>query len=77
MQKNTVIAPGIASSIELPMDFRLSPAALLKRVQYLVEETDWDRDLLKLEKWMDRVCWFCIAVAIVYFLPVSFLILTR
>lgn len=77
MQKNTAISPGITSDIELPMDFKFSPVALLKRVKYLVEESDWDRDLLKLEKWIDRVCWFCIAVALVYFLPVSFLILTR
>jgi len=77
MQKDSAISPGITSSIELPMDFRPSPAALLKRGQYLVEEADWDRDLIKLEKWMDRVCWFCIAVALAYFLPVSFLILTR
>jgi len=43
----------------------------IRRFQYLIEKTDWDKDLLKFEKWIKLVCWIVIAVSVLFFVPVS------
>jgi len=77
MYKQTVISPAISGPCDWPSRPRPARATMLARVHYLVEETPWDREALKLEKWLDRICWFSIAIAVLYFLPVAFSICTR
>ena len=77
MPKETVIAPDIRSAYMWPADIKAAPTTVLERVRYLVEETAWEERLLEHEEWLDRICWFGIAVAVLYFLPVLFSICMR
>jgi hypothetical protein len=75
MHKQTIISNAIPNTCEWPARPMWVP--MLERIRYLVEETPWDREALKLERWLDRICWLSITVAVLYFLPVAFSICTR
>ncbi len=49
----------------------LSPAGLIRRFRCTVIETDWDRDLWGLEKWIDLLSWTVIALSLLFFVPVT------
>jgi len=49
----------------------LSPAGFMGRFRCLVVETDWDRDLWGLEKWIDLFSWTVIAFSLLFFIPVT------
>lgn len=38
-----------------------------KKVRYLVEETDWDRQIVKREKWIDLFCFSVLGCMALYF----------
>jgi hypothetical protein len=48
-----------------------SPTGLMRRFRCLVIETDWDRDLWGLEKWIDLFCWTVIAFSLLFLIPVT------
>jgi hypothetical protein len=48
-----------------------------RKIKYLVEETDWDQDILKGEKWIDLFCWSVLGIAALYFGVVCIKILMR
>ena len=49
----------------------LSPAGFVGRFRCSVVETDWDRDLWGLEKWIDLFCWTVIAFSLLFLIPVT------
>jgi hypothetical protein len=49
----------------------LSPAGFMGRFRCSVVETDWDRDLWGLEKWIDLFCWTVIAFSLLFLIPVT------
>jgi adenosine deaminase len=38
-----------------------------RKIKYLVEETDWDQEIMKGEKWIDFFCWSVLGIAAPYF----------
>lgn len=44
---------------------------LIRRFKSFIEETDWDKDLVKLEKWIKLICWNVIVVSVLFFVPVG------
>jgi hypothetical protein len=50
---------------------------IIKKVRYLVEETNWDKKILKGEKWVDFFCWLLLGFSGLYFYLVGWRILIR
>ena len=50
--------------------FSLS-ASLIRRFRYFILETEWDKNLLKYERWIDMLCWTIIVASVLFFLPVT------
>jgi hypothetical protein len=48
-----------------------------RKIRYLVEDTDWDQEILKQEKWIDLCCWSIIGFSAMYFGIVCMSILIR
>ena len=48
-----------------------------RKISYLVEDTDWDQEILKQEKWIDLCCWSIIGFSVLYFSIVCTNILIR
>jgi hypothetical protein len=55
----------------------LSPAGFMGRFRCSVVETDWDRDLWGLEKWIDLFSWTVIAFSLLFFIPVTLSVLWK
>jgi hypothetical protein len=53
------------------------PARLIRRLRCSVIETDWDRDLWGLEKWIDLFCWTVIAFSLLFIIPVTLSVLWK
>lgn len=50
----------------------------LRRLRYLVEQTDWDEELFAQEEWIDRMCIGAIVIAALYFVvPVLIMLFLR
>jgi hypothetical protein len=47
------------------------PAGLMRRFRCSIIETDWDRDLWGLEKWIDLFCWTVIAFSLLLIITVT------
>ena len=47
------------------------PAGFMRRFRCFVVETNWDRDLWGLEKWVDLFCWTVIAFSLLFLVPVT------
>jgi hypothetical protein len=43
---------------------------MLKKIVTYIEQEPWDEALERQEKWLDRFCWFAIAMAALYFAPI-------
>jgi len=48
-----------------------------RKIKYLVEETDWDQEIMKGEKWIDFFCWSVLGIAALYFGVVCLRMLIR
>jgi adenosine deaminase len=48
-----------------------------REIKYLVEETDWDQEIMKGEKWIDFFCWSVLGIAALYFGVVCLRMLLR
>jgi hypothetical protein len=64
------------SAIPTPMG-DLSFRTYKRKIRYLVEDTDWDQEILKQEKWIDLCCWSIIGFSVLYFSIVCTNILIR
>lgn len=51
--------------------------SVVKRCIYVMETGDWDKEIVRHEKALNRFCGLVIAVAVLYFLPVLFSLLAR
>lgn len=49
----------------------------IDKLKKFIEESNWDEQLLKYEKHMNRFSWWIIAASIVFFAPVCVNIFTR
>jgi len=49
----------------------MSKPNLLKKFRRFIENSNWDEDLLKYEKWIDVSCVVVIAVSVLFFIPVT------
>jgi hypothetical protein len=58
-----------------PKIFR--PTRLLEKFQRFIECSDWDKNLLKYEKYINLLSYGIIAAAAVFFIPVCISILIR
>ena len=47
------------------------------KIKYLIEETDWDQEIMKGEKWIDLCCWSVLGFAALNFGVVCLRILMR
>ena len=47
------------------------------KIKYLIEETDWDQEIMKGEKWIDFFCWSVLGIAALYFGVVCLRMLIR
>ena len=47
------------------------------RIKHLVEDTDWDQEILKGEKWVDLFCWSLLGSSTLYFGVVCLKMLVR
>jgi hypothetical protein len=47
------------------------PAGLITRFRRSVTETNWDRDLWGMEKWIDLLSWTVIASSLLYLMAVT------
>jgi hypothetical protein len=52
-----------------------SKGNLLKQFRYFIENSTWDEDLLKYEKWIDVCSYIVIAAAVLFFVPVALSVL--
>ena len=52
-----------------------SKGNLLKKFRYFIENSNWDEDLLKYEKWIDVCSVIVIAAAVLFFVPVALSVL--
>lgn len=52
-----------------------SKGKLLKKFRYFIENSNWDEDLLKYEKWIDVCSFIVIAAAVLFFVPVALSVL--
>ena len=50
---------------------------LTMKISHLVENTDWDQEILKDEKWIDSFCWSILGLSALYFIVVCLTILSR
>jgi len=41
----------------------------LKHFRYFIETSDWDKALLRKEKWVNRYCWFLVGLSLLYMSP--------
>jgi hypothetical protein len=37
------------------------------KIKHLVEDNDWDQEILKGEKWVDSFCWSVLGLSALYF----------
>ena len=75
MQRNTNV-PIYMPRIGRPKYVRPSLGPI-RWFKYFIEKTDWDKDLLRYEKWTDLLCWTVIAVSVLFFIPVSLSVVWR
>ena len=47
-----------------------SSVGSIRRFQYFIAKTDWDKNLLKYEKSMKQICWAVIAISVLFFIQV-------
>jgi hypothetical protein len=40
---------------------------LATKIEHLVEDSDWDQEILKSEKWVDSFCWSLLGLSALYF----------
>jgi hypothetical protein len=67
------------ANVDFPADMRRMgkarsvspPTGLMRRFKCSVIETDWDRDLWGLEKWIDLFCWTVIVFSLLFLIPVT------
>jgi len=52
-----------------------SKGKLLKKFRHFIENSTWDEDLLKYEKWIDVCSFIVIAAAVLFFVPVALSVL--
>jgi hypothetical protein len=52
-------------------------AKLIRRFRYFIEGTDWDKELLRYEKGIDRLCWIILVASAIVFLPVTISIVSK
>jgi hypothetical protein len=50
---------------------------LIRRFRYFIEGTDWDKELLRYEKEIDRLCWIILVASAIFFLPVTISIVSK
>ena len=50
---------------------------MTRKIKYLIEETDWDQEIMKGEKWIDFFCWSVLGIAALYFGVVCLRMLIR
>jgi len=50
---------------------------LIRRFRYFIEGTDWDKELLRYEKRIDRLCWIILVASAIVFLPVTISIVSK
>lgn len=56
---------------------RLSALSAVQKSIRFIETSDWDKELIRHEKKLNRFCGFVIAAAVAYFLPVLFSLLVK
>lgn len=42
----------------------------LKPFRHFIETSDWDKALLRKEKWVNRCCWFLVGLSLLYISPI-------
>jgi hypothetical protein len=52
-----------------------SKGNLLKKFRHFIENSTWDEDLLKYEKWINVFSFIVIAAAVLFFVPVALSVL--
>jgi hypothetical protein len=45
-----------------------------RRIKYLVEDTDWDQEILKQQHWIDLCCWSIVGFSALYLSVVCIMI---
>ncbi|MCX5826906.1 MAG: hypothetical protein NTV58_02755 [Deltaproteobacteria bacterium] len=50
---------------------------LTMKIKHLVEDTDWDQEILKEENWIDSFCWSILGLSALYFVVVCLTMLAR
>ena len=45
-------------------------AFTLRRFRRFIETSDWDKELLLKEKWVNRCCWLILCLSLLYFCPI-------
>ncbi len=50
---------------------------IVKKVRYIIEETDWDTEILKGERWIDLFCWSVLGFSALYFCVIGLRIFIR
>jgi len=50
---------------------------LSMKIKLLVEDTDWDQEIQKGEKWVDSCCWSILGLSALYFTYVCLTMLVR
>jgi hypothetical protein len=75
MQTNTGVLK-FSHRIGKPKSIMLSVGPI-RRFQHFVERTDWDKDVMRFERWVNLICWTVIAVSVLFFIPVSISVVWR
>jgi len=62
-------------------DAETSPISLsffpLRRFRHVIETSDWDRDIIRREKWINGGCWLLVGLSILYLCPILIRLIVR
>ena len=70
MQTEAKAIPVMATHPKVKTCVKIIRPRVLKRFQHFITLTDWDEDLLRREKWIDRICLGLLVLSVLYFVPV-------
>jgi hypothetical protein len=59
----------IVTQPEATAHVKISRVGPLERCRHFIEATDWDENLLRREKWIDRICLGIAVLSALYFVP--------
>jgi hypothetical protein len=70
MQTEAKAIPVMARHPEAGTCVKIIRPSVLGRFRHFITSTNWDENILRREKWIDRICLDLVVLSVLYFVPV-------